>query len=72
MADPAQSSDDALYFSNSSSGPDLFDASADPDGKGGIPQFKHRSVKRPVRSTVPTSLTPGRVTNLTPGAKYIP
>jgi hypothetical protein len=72
MADPSQASDDALYFSNASSGPDLFDASEDPDSKGGTPQFKHRRTLRPIRLTTATSLEPGIVTNLTPGAKYIP
>jgi hypothetical protein len=72
MADPSQASDDALYFSNASSGPDLFDASEDPDSKGGTPQFKHLRTSRPLSIQKPTSLMPGIVTNLTPGAKYIP
>lgn len=72
MADPAQQSDDALYFSNSSSGPDLFDTSEDPNGKNGTPQFKHRLPARPHRYSKPTSLAPGQVTNLTPGARSIP
>jgi hypothetical protein len=68
-----QSSDDALYFANSSfSDPDLFDTSEDPNGKNGTPQFKHRPAPRATRRSKPTSLQPGPVTNLTPGARRIP
>lgn len=72
MADPTQPSDDALYFSNAGSGPDLFDTSEDPNGKNGTPQFQHQKTRRPIRFTRTVSLAPGVVSNLTPGAKRIP
>jgi hypothetical protein len=72
---PQSAGDDALYFLNSSQGPDLFDASEDPNGKSGgktPAQFRHDRISRtPSRSTI-TSLTPGPVLNLTPGARRIP
>jgi hypothetical protein len=71
MSNPTQAGDDALYFSNAS-GPDLFDTSEDPNSKNGTPQFKHHPTTRPIRYTKPTSLEPGTIANLTPGAKCIP
>jgi hypothetical protein len=73
MADPAHiASDDALYFSNASSSPDLFDASEDPDSKGGTPQFKHKKSNHGAGGIKSTSLEPGPVLQLTPGASRIP